>query len=80
MIVGSITEMTDSGSGAPERYHNGAAIVIFYTMADAEVWALLQSSNTTYGSPNQYLRCLCTIINTETSTKRWWFNGTEYTG
>ena len=79
MIIGAITEVTESGSGFAERYHNGAAMVMFYTNEEAESWAVLQSANNIYGSDSRSIFCLCTVINTETDTKRWWFDGTEYT-
>jgi len=53
-------------------------MIHFYAMADAVAWAESQSQYVSVESAN--VRTLCTVINTDTGTKRWWFNGTEYTG
>lgn len=78
MIVGAIIETTDS-TGVPERYHNGAALVTFYTMSDAIAWARIQSVQVTFDSSNHRTITLCTVVNTDTNQRRWWFNGIEYT-
>jgi hypothetical protein len=77
MIIGAIIEIgPENDPGHTDK--NGAALIQFYTMLDAVNWAVLQSTN----SPilGEDLSCLCTVIDTEAQTKRWWYNGTEYTG
>jgi len=78
MIVGHIMDVAVdntnfSGNGG------SATTVLFYTWADAIAWATAISGPLT--SPVQSdLYPLTVIYNTETDVKRWWYNGTEYTG
>jgi len=77
MIIGAITEIGPAANPA-HTDKNGAAMLHFYTETDAENWALMQSRNTIV--EGYAIACLCTVINTDTNIKRWWYNGTEYTG
>ena len=78
MIIGTLVETTIDGSTTREL--NGASSVIFYTMADAIVWARLQSESWTVFGDATTARCAIMIVNTDTSIKRWWYNGIEHTG
>jgi hypothetical protein len=78
MIIGAIVNGGGSTTGPSSLDHDGYSLMHFYTAQDAEDWAVLQSSNTSMNSNNLYL--LCTVINTDDNTKRWWYAGTEYTG
>jgi len=81
MIVGAII---NGGSPAvmPNTAHDGFGTIIFYTMAEAVEWAILQSQDWPVdpgtGSVPQPL--VCTVVNTSTGQRRWWYDGTEYTG
>jgi hypothetical protein len=77
MIIGAILETGDN-QGAGSSRQNGAAMVVFYTMNDAIVWAQTQSVGTPFETNTVY--ALCSVVNTDTGVKRWWYNGTEYTG
>lgn len=78
MIIGTILETMASGDvGA--TYVNGASCLIFTVEEDAIFWAIEQSKATLISGVNSYT-AVTTVINTETGVKRWWFNGTEYTG
>jgi len=77
MIIGSIVEIGfGAAPGASDR--NGAAMLNFSIYNDAVTWAVLQSQEVSV-SGNQ-VTCLTTVINTSDNTRRWWWNGTEYTG
>jgi len=76
MIVGAILEVTDGNWSSGNR--NGAALLHFYTWSDAITWAQLQSENSAVSTNG--VMCVCSIVNTDTGEKRWWFNGSEYTG
>ena len=76
MIIGAIIEVTDGNWSSGNR--NGTALLHFYTLQEAILWAELQSENSPV-STNANM-CVCTVINTDNGLKRWWFNGTEYTG
>ena len=80
MIIGAILETSWSATGAQSQVQNGAALMHFYSMSDAEAWARLQSELVTYGTNPEGVYTVCTILNTDTEQKRWWFNGIEYTG
>lgn len=77
MIIGAIKDSTNLLS--PHGSSNGAALMHFYSMADAIAWAILQSSNTPVSGIADFA-AVCTVINTETNEQRWFWNGTEYTG
>lgn len=79
MIIGTILNSGNSSS-APEvnSTHDGFSTLIFYSNEDAENWAVLQSGNSQIGGISYYV--VCTVINTDTNVKRWWYAGTEYTG
>ena len=79
MIIGAILESGD-GQGSGSNRQNGAALVVFYTMADAVSWAELQSTLVLYDTAPSAIYTLCSVINTDTNVKRWWYAGTEYTG
>ena len=80
MIIGAILEMSYNAGGTDSNGMNGSALIQFYTMEQAENWALSQSELVQYGTSSTPLYTLCTIINTNTNVKRWWYNGIEYTG
>jgi hypothetical protein len=80
MIIGAILDVGQSGTGPGASVVNGAALVTFYTMADAVIWAQLQSENFQSGTNPNNLIPTTSVINTDTGERRWWFNGTEYTG
>jgi len=80
MIIGAILETSWSSTGAQSQVQNGASILHFYNMQDAETWARIQSEYVAYGTNPEGILTLCTVINTDTELKRWWFNGIEYTG
>jgi hypothetical protein len=77
MIIGSIKDVTSLT--APYGSANGAALLHFYTMSDAITWAELQSQNTAVSGIADFA-AVCTVINTDNGSQRWWWNGTEYTG
>ena len=79
MIIGAILEGGD-GSGPGTNRQNGFAMLMFYTMNDAITWAELQSGLVVFDTTGAQIYTLCSVINTETNVKRWWYNGTEYTG
>jgi hypothetical protein len=78
MIIGHILDVAVdntnfSGNGG------SATATVFYTWADAIAWARAMSEPIT--SPVQSdLYPMTVIYNTDTNVKRWWYNGTEYTG
>jgi hypothetical protein len=78
MIIGTILDDGTSTSTPGDTSFDGYAAVTFYTMEDAEKWAVLQSGGVTVGAYTQYY--LVSVINTSNNSKRWWYNGTEYTG
>jgi hypothetical protein len=77
MIIGTILETSDNETTTQPE--NSGGMLMFYSMADAVMWAQLQSQETIVSGINQWYAC-CTVINTTTGVKRWWYNGTEYTG
>jgi len=81
MIIGAII---NGGSEAAlgNTSHDGYAAIIFYTMAEAIQWATLQSQDwpVNPGTGIVPMPLVCTIVNTSTSARRWWYNGTEVTG
>lgn len=77
MIIGAIIS-TKGSATAPSDNFNGSSLLHFYTMDDAVTWAQMQSSNFAVEQTNLY--SLCTVINTDTAQRRWWYNGQEYTG
>ena len=78
MIIGTILNANASPSNPGEVLRDGFTSITFYTITDAVIWAELQSQNFQVASLAQY--CLCSVINTDDSTRRWWYAGTEYTG
>lgn len=80
MIIGAILETAPGGSGSQTANLNGAAMVHFYSMQDAIEWARVQSEEVIYGSSDIAVRTLCTVVNTKTGQRRWWYSGIEYTG
>jgi len=80
MIIGAILETANSDGGGQTDTLNGAAMMQFYTMDSAENWAIEQSKAVVYGASNVRVNTLCTVYNTETGIKRWWYRGIEYTG
>lgn len=79
MIIGAILETATNDAGQPSSTQNGAAMMQFYTMASAVAWAKEQSRIVIYGDSLTRIMTLCTVYNTETDEKRWWYNGIEYT-
>ena len=73
MIIGAIIETGNSTTGAQSSGHNGAALIQFITWNDAVKWARIQSSQVVYGTDNMNIKCLTTIINTDTEEKQWWY-------
>ena len=80
MIIGSILETSVNTGASQTATLNGCAMIIFYTMSDAVSWAELQSARVIYGTDPSSLYTLCSVINTDSDTKRWWYGGVEYTG
>tara|TARA_B100000780_G_scaffold125162_1_gene87804 strand:- start:877 stop:1119 length:243 start_codon:yes stop_codon:yes gene_type:complete len=80
MIIGAIIEVDTTGGAGADARLNGAAMMQFFTLKDAVVWAKLQSEAVTTVSGYNAVSCVTTVINSDTEQKRWWFNGTEYTG
>jgi hypothetical protein len=80
MIIGAIIETTWTPSGAQTSSSNGASMMNFYTIDDAIQWAEIQSEVVYFGTNPEPIIALCTVIDTDTGVKRWWFNGVEYTG
>lgn len=77
MIIGTILETSDNPtSTAPE---GAGGIVTFFTMKDAVTWADIQSRAVPVSGINTWYACTV-VINTATGERRWWYNGTEYTG
>lgn len=75
MIIGTIVEPAlNQGS----NFANGATSVIFYTEKDAVDWCIAMSEEMIFAG--SALRAATVMFNTETGNKRWWYNGTEYTG
>mgnify|MGYP003682729059 CR=1 FL=1 len=79
MIIGTILE-SSIDSASQNAGTNGASMIHFYTWSDAITWAEVQSERMVYASTGQVISTLCTIINTDTGQKRWWWAGVEYTG
>lgn len=79
MIIGSILDVSQTASGIGSNSTNGTTTCIFYTIADAVLWAELQSERIVVGPSSSYLFICTMVINTETNERRWWFDGTEYT-
>jgi len=79
MIIGAILETSQYDYGGQTNVLNGVSTLIFYTMRDAIAWAELQSEYMLYGSGGTPIYTLTSVIDTETSVKRWWYNGTEFT-
>ena len=77
MIIGSILDVA-TGSSPGSSASNGVSSVIFYTEREAVEWAILQSLGMLVNSNTYY--CFTSVINTTTGSKRWWYNGIEYTG
>lgn len=82
MIIGSIIDVSQQASGVGTNSTNGASLQHFYTMEEAVIWAEMQSERLqfTVSGNDSYLFTATVVINTETNTRRWWFDGTEYTG
>jgi hypothetical protein len=78
MIIGAIIEVGNSPVNPGGAGQNGAALFHFYTMREALDWAILQSAGFTVGATTTV--CLTSVINTDDSTRRWWYDGTEQTG
>lgn len=76
MIVGMILDV-DAGSGATGNGGTGA-MMHFYNWEDAVNWARDTSEVVDFGGPS--LRMFTMIYNCNTEVKRWFRNGTEYTG
>lgn len=77
MIIGTIKDVTSTTS--PYGSANGSAMLHFYTLSDAISWAEIQSQNTPVSGIADFA-CVCTVINTDDGSVRWWWNGSEYTG
>jgi hypothetical protein len=75
MIIGTIQDVDENSS----TWINGAAMLQFSNVNDALYWAQEQSKGRNTGSQPSG-PCLCTVINTNTESVRWWWNGTEQTG
>ena len=83
MIIATIIEYSHSASGGPgalNREVNGCATTIFYTSSDAISFAVAMSEAIQYGTSPETLYGLVVVYNTQTTEKRYWFNGVEYTG
>jgi hypothetical protein len=80
MIIGAILETSSSPQGGGGSGHNGAALMHFYSMADAIAWAEIQSGRVVFGTGNAVVYAVCTVTNTDSGEFRWWYDGTEYTG
>lgn len=78
MIIGTLVETTINGVTTNQL--NGSTSIVFYTERDAVQWARLQSAAWTIFGDTDEARCSTVVINTDTGIKRWWYNGTEYTG
>jgi hypothetical protein len=77
MIIGTIVDV--SGGNAPaSNIHNGVASIVFYTEDDGIKWCELMSESANYNGVNLQIGTM--LVNTDTSIRRWWFNGIEYTG
>lgn len=74
MIIGSILET--SRDNVADEIINGVGMVIFYTAKDADIWARLQSAGfATLGANNRWL---CCVIDTETNTRQFYYDGLPY--
>jgi hypothetical protein len=80
MIIGTIIDVSNDAQGPQSGALNGTAMLMFYTEADAVTWAEIQSLNFPSGPGGYGAMALCSVVNTQTAQRRWWFNGTEYTG
>ena len=80
MIIGSIIDVDWSNTGSQSSGTNGATSVVFYTEHDAITWARIQSQQVIYGTDSYSTSCLIVVVNTDDETRRWWYQGTEYTG
>lgn len=82
MIIGSIVDVSQTASGVGTNATNGVGLIHFYTMEDAVQWARLQSDRLHFNvsGSSSYLFTATVVINTDTNERRWWFDGTEYTG
>lgn len=80
MIIASILEVSQWTDGSPSAQLMGGQSVIFYTQDDAVAWASAMSEDIVYGTGAEDAACLTVVYNTETTQKRWWFRGVEYTG
>jgi len=78
MILGMILDVGNASGGPGNMTYNGTAMLHFYTLNDAVNWALSTSELMVTGdAPIRVMTC---VWNGETNTKRWWYNGVEYTG
>lgn len=77
MIIGAILDVSENNDPGSTQF-NGASLIHFYTLNDAVTWAELQSATMLTETKN--IRTVCSVINTDDSTRRWWWRGTEYTG
>lgn len=76
MIIGQIIETTNGVSTGP--YAGAGAMLLFYTENDAIEWARLTSVNAPTPEGNTFTTTM--VVNTDTGVRRWWYDGTEYTG
>lgn len=77
MFVVSILETSVNqsfGSGM-----NGGSAMRFNVLQEAVDYARVMSEPMTLSGATTY-ECFCVLYDTETAAKRWWWNGTEYTG
>ena len=80
MIIGTILEVSQSPNGPDNNRANGSGCVVFYNEADCVEWCIAMSE--AFGPfPSANTLYVTTVMyNTNTNTRRYWFDGTEYTG
>lgn len=78
MIIGTIIDVSSTGTGEGNNSRSGGSSVIFYTENDCVDWCSAMSEIIPLNAWNCY--CVTVFYNTDTRQRRWWFNGTEYTG
>lgn len=77
MIIGTIMDTVNNGSGGNSQM-NGGSSVIFYTEEDASAWCEYVSVIRNYGAVGS---CggFTIMVNTSTGNVRWWHDGQEAT-
>ena len=73
-----ILEVSNNMVTPGDNNSNGVSMLQFYDYQDAVAWAeVISGSMLTNGVA---VRSMSVVYNTYDQSRRWWFNGVEYTG